>query len=228
MFGVFYDMSSMSLHGNQKVGGPTAQHDSTTTVATSEEERDKVCVASCERDNKMAYILLTTVSGKALEQYCHMSDEQIVSSCLATLRRMFGSESVGPVLGHLVTRWGSQPHAGMSYSYVAVGASGADYDVMAETELNGRLHFAGEVCSLSLSLPLSLSPSLTLPFSLSLLPPSLSPPLPSFPLSIPSSFPPILSLSLLSQATNRQHPQTVTGAYLSGIREACKIMDDLI
>ena len=33
----------------------------------------------------------------------------------------------------------------MSYSYVTVGSSGADYDAMAETA-HGVVHFAGEVC----------------------------------------------------------------------------------
>ena len=42
------------------------------------------------------------------------------------------------------TRWGSDPFSLGSYSHVAVGASGDDYDIMAETVGDGRLFFAGE------------------------------------------------------------------------------------
>ena len=90
------------------------------------------------------YILLTTVSGKALLQYHMAADSQIVEQCVQTLRLMFGTDTVSPVLGYLVSRWASDPHVGMSYSYVAVGASGDDYDIMAETA-HDKIHFAGEV-----------------------------------------------------------------------------------
>jgi lysine-specific histone demethylase 1 len=56
-----------------------------------------------------------------------------------------------------------------AYSYVPVGGSGEDYDLMARN-VGGRVFFAGE-------------------------------------------------------ATNRKHPVTVAGAYLSGVREACAIHD---
>lgn len=42
------------------------------------------------------------------------------------------------------TRWGSDPFALGSYSNVAVGASGDDYDIMAESVGDGRIFFAGE------------------------------------------------------------------------------------
>lgn len=42
------------------------------------------------------------------------------------------------------TRWGSDPLSYGSYSNVAVGASGNDYDILAECVGDGRLFFAGE------------------------------------------------------------------------------------
>ncbi|GFQ08531.1 lysine-specific histone demethylase 1 homolog 3, partial [Phtheirospermum japonicum] len=45
------------------------------------------------------------------------------------------------------TRWGSDPLSRGSYSNVAVGASGDDYDILAENVGNGRLFFAGEATS---------------------------------------------------------------------------------
>jgi hypothetical protein len=44
-----------------------------------------------------------------------------------------------------VSRWGSDPHCRGSYSYVAVGSSGDDYDEIGRPEetSGGRLLFAG-------------------------------------------------------------------------------------
>ena len=73
-----------------------------------------------------------------------MTDSQIVELCVKTLKMMFPEETVSQPLGYVLTRWGSDPHAQMSYSYVAVGGSGEDYDILAE-EVEGKIFFAGEV-----------------------------------------------------------------------------------
>ncbi len=87
---------------------------------------------------------MTTVSGEALDEYEKMSDQAIVDRCVGVLRLMFPRSQVPSPVGHVVSRWGADPFAQMSYSYAAVGSSGEDYDVMAE-DIESRIFFAGEV-----------------------------------------------------------------------------------
>lgn len=66
----------------------------------------------------------------------------MVSSVLGALREIYG-DSVPEPVGHWITRWGIDPLALGSYSYVAVGSSHDDHDAMAGP-VDGVLHFAGE------------------------------------------------------------------------------------
>ena len=92
------------------------------------------------------YLLVTTVSGGALDTYYQLTDEQVIVRCMDTLRGLFPNEAVpAHPLEWKVTRWGSNPCAKMSYSYVGVGGRAEDYDVMSEEDMGGALHFAGEV-----------------------------------------------------------------------------------
>ena len=111
------------------------------TKSTITSEQD----SSLDSDQKKGYILVTTVSGEALNEYQKLSDMEIVSKCLTCLRHMFPLEDVPAPSGHVVSRWGADPFAQMSYSYAAVGSTGEDYDYMAQ-DVAGKIFFAGEVC----------------------------------------------------------------------------------
>ncbi len=121
LFGVFYDFSNRNT---------------TVTTATDSKPDDLT--------SEPSHILLTTVSGEALKQFQLSSDAAIVSRCVATLRKMFPGEEVPEPLSYVISRWGEDPYAMMSYSYAAVGSSGEDYDALAE-EVGDTLFFAGEV-----------------------------------------------------------------------------------
>lgn len=116
-------------------------------------------------------ILVALVVGKAAYEGEGQDSSELVDHALKILRKLFGEEAVPQPSASVVTRWGSDPYSRGAYSYVALGASGEDYDILARPVEN-CLFFAGE-------------------------------------------------------ATCKEHPDTVGGAMMSGLREAIRIIDIL-
>lgn len=118
-----------------------------------------------------APVLIALVVGKAAIDGQNMSSSDHVYHALVVLRKLFGKETVPDPVASVVTDWGRDPFSYGAYSYVAVGASGEDYDILGRPVEN-CLFFAGE-------------------------------------------------------ATCKEHPDTVGGAMMSGLREAVRIIDIL-
>ncbi|KAJ4877335.1 Lysine-specific histone demethylase 1-like protein 1 [Raphanus sativus] len=116
-------------------------------------------------------LLVALVAGDAAERFEKMSPTDSVKRVLQILRGIYHPKGIvvpDPVQA-LCSRWGQDKFSYGSYSYVAVGSSGDDYDILAESVGDGRVFFAGE-------------------------------------------------------ATNKQYPATMHGAFLSGMREAANIL----
>ncbi|CAA0821969.1 Lysine-specific histone demethylase 1 homolog 3 [Striga hermonthica] len=116
-----------------------------------------------------APILIALVVGKAAKDGQSTGSSDNVSHALLVLRKLFGEDKVPDPVGAVVTDWGRDPYSYGAYSYVAVGSSGEDYDILGKPVEN-CLFFAGE-------------------------------------------------------ATCKEHPDTVGGAMMSGLREAVRIID---
>ncbi|XP_046742852.1 lysine-specific histone demethylase 1A isoform X2 [Diprion similis] len=105
-----------------------------------------------------APVLLALVAGEAACVMENVSDDVIVGRCIAVLKGIFGNQVVPQPRESVVTRWRADPWARGSYSFVAVGSSGSDYDLLAAPvtppappnhppgapPLQPRLFFAGE------------------------------------------------------------------------------------
>ena len=70
----------------------------------------------------------------------------VVNKALAVLRRAFGPQAANLFKRSMVSDWGRNPYARGSYSYVAVGGSGRDYDECAWPVgvASQRVFFCGE------------------------------------------------------------------------------------
>jgi len=113
-------------------------------------------------------VLLALLAGQAAIALEEQDDDEIAEQAMAALRSMFGDAPEPTKV--VVTRWGDDPFAYGSYSFVGVNATGADYTTLAEP-VGKELYFAGEHCI-------------------------------------------------------EEHPATVVGAYLSGIKVAKRIAKD--
>ncbi|KAF0312571.1 Lysine-specific histone demethylase 1A [Amphibalanus amphitrite] len=109
-----------------------------------------------------APVLLALVAGEAAAIMETVTDAVIVGRCIAVLKGIFGSSGVPRPKETIVTRWRADPWSRGSYSFVATGSSGNDYDVMSapvslsaqqqqqpqqqngDTQAKPRLYFAGE------------------------------------------------------------------------------------
>ncbi|MGA4543026.1 flavin monoamine oxidase family protein [Uniformispora flossi] len=87
-------------------------------------------------------MLLTFAGGAWAREIEQKTDDEIVASVVGSLRGIYG-DAVPEPTAHWITRWGSDPLALGSYSYIAAGSSHRDHDALGEP-VDGVLHFAGE------------------------------------------------------------------------------------
>ncbi|XP_019753273.1 lysine-specific histone demethylase 1A isoform X3 [Dendroctonus ponderosae] len=132
-----------------------------------------------------APVLLALVAGEAAAIMENVTDDVIVGRCIAVLRGIFGQSGVPQPKETVVTRWRADPWSRGSYSFVAVGSSGSDYDLLA------------------------------------------SPVIPPGTQGTSTASGPA-KVFFAGEHTIRNYPATVHGAFLSGLREASRIADQII
>lgn len=137
----------------------------------------------------------------------NVSDDVIVGRCIAVLKGIFGNNAVLQPKETVVTRWRADPWARGSYSFVSVGSSGSDYDLLGKFlwyfHRIERFRFNSNANLLA------------------------APVTPSAPnhengSSETGETP---RLFFAGEHTIRNYPATVHGALLSGVREAGRIAD---
>lgn len=90
-------------------------------------------------------ILVGYSGGESARQLETHSDKTVIDNVMDNFKKIFGNDLPTPE-DYVNTRWSLNPFSYGSYSYLKTGASGIDYDVMAQSVAN-RLFFAGETTS---------------------------------------------------------------------------------
>ncbi|KAB1271651.1 Peroxisomal N-acetyl-spermine/spermidine oxidase [Camelus dromedarius] len=99
---------------------------------------------------KSAHVLCGFIAGLESEFMETLSDEDVLLSLTQVLRRVTGNPQLPAPRSVLRSRWHSAPYTRGSYSYVAVGSSGDDIDLLAQPlpadgkEAQPQVLFAGE------------------------------------------------------------------------------------
>ncbi|XP_023764694.1 protein FLOWERING LOCUS D [Lactuca sativa] len=91
-------------------------------------------------------VLMALVAGEAARSFESMPPTDAVKRILQILRGIYSPQGieVPEPIQTVCTRWGCDPFSLGSYSNVAVGSTGDDYDILAESVGDGKLFFAGE------------------------------------------------------------------------------------
>jgi monoamine oxidase len=90
-------------------------------------------------------VLMGFNAASTAKQVARLPDAAIVASALAELKRCYPSKTIPAPSGYLLTRWGDDPYALGSYSYIPVGAA-PSYRVELGRPWNSMV-FAGEAIS---------------------------------------------------------------------------------
>lgn len=101
-------------------------------------------------------VLMSLISGKEAVKCEHLSDEELISEVMITLRTMFSDMTVPQPKFHRITRWGKDEYARGSYTFLPPGATDQDFQSL-QSPINGngdslwvegnetmRVFFAGE------------------------------------------------------------------------------------
>jgi monoamine oxidase len=90
-----------------------------------------------------APVLLAFHAGDQARAMERLTDSQMIAQAHAALRAMFGADFPAPV-GAQITRWSRDPFSYGSYSFNATGTTPETRKMLAGTDWDGRLVFAGE------------------------------------------------------------------------------------
>jgi lysine-specific histone demethylase 1 len=88
-------------------------------------------------------IVVALMAGDAAFQAEEESDESLIQEMTTLLSRIHHEEQLPPPVQAIVSRWGKDPFALGSYSFVGPEATGEDYDILGE-RVRDKIYFAGE------------------------------------------------------------------------------------
>ncbi|KAG8434922.1 hypothetical protein GDO86_013043 [Hymenochirus boettgeri] len=90
------------------------------------------CLFVLQPPAQIGHVLCGFIAGNESEFMETLSKEEIHSTMTNLLRRFTGNPNLPPPINILCTHWHSKPYTHGSYSYVAVGSSGRDIDILAQ------------------------------------------------------------------------------------------------